>query len=373
MSAYKKFNQQDAFITTYTARKAWTVSGSQYGEHGIQNIVALSSSANIFDDPQDIVFGGGVNSTVTSSYNRRLVFKSNKHLYYSAFQDSLPLPSSSYENYLQSSFNVSGSRHLNTRVAVFSLPKEMYGVHIEPGTVEILPDLLPGTGSNYVSNNYVTDLETDINGTSFDQSDNLYMENTFNLYGSTFPLTDLDYIENESDYVIETAPIPGEYLDISVPDQYANRILDDGEGNLYLENTKPRRFVGNVIYPHGQIILTEDIVAMYFNYYFNATISWKSNLPIYTHNYHCKLKSSEFNHTQNRTSYNVNTGEKNENIVGSSFSPYITTVGLYNDSNELVAVAKMGQPVPKSVDTDMSIVVKLDMNFGVNRFTKIVT
>ena len=50
---------------------------------------------------------------------------------------------------------------------------------------------------------------------------------------------------------------------------------------------------------------------------------------------------------------------------------YITTIGLYNDANELVAVAKMGQPLPKSADTDMSMVVKLDVNFGVNRFKKL--
>ena len=31
----------------------------------------------------------------------------------------------------------------------------------------------------------------------------------------------------------------------------------------------------------------------------------------------------------------------------------------------------MGQPLPKSADTDMSMVIKLDMNFGVNRFKQL--
>lgn len=367
MSAYKKLNQQDAFITTYTARKSWTASGSQYADLGIQNIVGLSGSGAYYTQAQDIVYGGGVNSTAIHPFNRRLVFESNHHLYYSGFDDPSGIQSGSYENYLQSSFNVSGSRNLNTRVAIISLPKEMYGTHIEPNSVSILPDLLAGTGSNYVDNNYVTDPDTDANGTSFDNADNLYMENTFHLYGSDFPLNDLDYIENESNYVVETDPNPGEYLDIDVPDEYANEIIDDGEGNLYLKYSNPRRYVGNVIYTHGQLIITDDIVAMYYNYYFNGLISWKSNLPIYTHNYHCKIKSAEFNHTLNKSAYDITTGEKNANVSGSYFTPYITTLGLYNDANELIAVAKMGQPLPKSDDTDMAIVVKLDMNFGVDR------
>lgn len=370
MSAYKKLNQQDSYITSYTARKSWTVSGSQYTDHGIQNLVGLSGSGAYYTQQQDLVYGGGTDSGNTSTHNRRLVFESNHHLYYSGFENGLTV-TSSYDNYLQSSFNVSGSRILNTRVAILSLPKEMYGTHIEPNSISIIPDILPGTGSNYVDNNYMTDEETDPNGTSFDQVDNLYIENTNYLYNSDLPLTDLDYIQDESTYVVETDPTPGEYLENNTPDQYANEIIDDGEGNLYLKYSKPRKYVGNVIYTHGQLILTDDEIAVYYNNYFNAVLSWKSNLPIYTHNYHCRLKTAEFNHTLNRSAYDVQTGEKTSNVSGPDFKPYITTIGLYNEANELVAVAKTGQPIPKSDETDMSVVVKLDMNFGVNRFKKL--
>ena len=39
---------------------------------------------------------------------------------------------------------------------------------------------------------------------------------------------------------------------------------------------------------------------------------------------------------------------------------FITTVGLYSDANELIAVAKTSQPVPKSFDKEVLIKVKLD-------------
>ena len=39
---------------------------------------------------------------------------------------------------------------------------------------------------------------------------------------------------------------------------------------------------------------------------------------------------------------------------------YITTVGLYNDKNELLAVAKMSQPIAKDPTKEALIRVKLD-------------
>lgn len=372
MSTYKKLNQQDAYISTYTARKSWEASGSQYNGLGIQNIVGLSGSGVYLPNDSDLTYGGNVANSGSTSFNRRLVFESNRHLYYSQFSDSVLITSSSYENYLQSSYEVSGSRHLNNRVAIFSLPKEMYGTHIEPYSVSILPDFInsgsaeSGSFDNYVINNYSTDEGVD----SISSEKNLYLENIDFLFGSTganCKLADVDYIQNESDYIQETIPNPGEYLDTTNTVRECNEIVDDGEGRLYFKYSIPRVYVGNAIYPHGQLIITDDIVAMYYNHYFDAVLKWKSNLPIYTHNYHCRIKTDEFNHTLNRTALETSDGQIANLISGSAFQPYITTVGLYNDTNQLIAVGKLGQPIPKSAETDMVIINKIDMNFGVDR------
>jgi hypothetical protein len=375
MSAYKKLNQQDAYISTYTARKSWVASGSQYRELGIQNIVGLSGSGVYIPQDSDLTYGGNIANSGSTSYNKRLVFESNHHLYYSLFKNALVdftgSMSGSYENYLQSSFEVSGSRYLNTRVAIFSIPKELFGIHIEPKSVSIIPDFRYGSdesGSldNYVVNNYSTDQGVE----SYDSADNLYIENIeflFGTTGGTCSFQSPDYIENESDYVLETDPTPGQYLDTTGTIRNCNEIVDDGEGRLYFKYSVPRIYVGNVIYPHGQLIITDDSVAMYYNHYFDAVLRWKSNLPIYTHNYHCKIKTGEFNHTLNKTALQTSDGQIADLVSGSAFQPYITTVGLYNDANELIAVGKLGQPLPKSAETDMVIVTKLDMNFGVNR------
>lgn len=46
--------------------------------------------------------------------------------------------------------------------------------------------------------------------------------------------------------------------------------------------------------------------------------------------------------------------------TGSYFTPYVSVIGLYNDSNDLLAVAKMAQPVPLSDKTDVTFIIKLD-------------
>ena len=76
--------------------------------------------------------------------------------------------------------------------------------------------------------------------------------------------------------------------------------------------------------------------------------------------YFCDVRSGEFNHSQNPSFF---TGS-NAELVNSSFKTepvtYITTVGLYNDNNELLAVAKLSQPFKKDPNTEALIKVRLD-------------
>lgn len=73
----------------------------------------------------------------------------------------------------------------------------------------------------------------------------------------------------------------------------------------------------------------------------------------------CTIRDYEFNLSYNPTLLISGSQVKNF-VTGSDFHPYVTTLGLYNDSNDLVAVAKFGQPLPVSQDTDTSYLVKLD-------------
>mgnify|MGYP004000800667 CR=1 FL=1 len=73
-----------------------------------------------------------------------------------------------------------------------------------------------------------------------------------------------------------------------------------------------------------------------------------------------RAKNSEFNYSENPSYISGSTGE----VIYSNFinSPqtYVTTVGMYNDSNELLAVAKLSRPLLKDFTKESLIRVKLD-------------
>ena len=76
--------------------------------------------------------------------------------------------------------------------------------------------------------------------------------------------------------------------------------------------------------------------------------------------YFCRAGNKEFNFSNNPTFFTGSTGEFTQATFFKDPKSYITTVGLYNDSNELLAVAKLSQPVLKSYSREALIKVKLD-------------
>ena len=47
--------------------------------------------------------------------------------------------------------------------------------------------------------------------------------------------------------------------------------------------------------------------------------------------------------------------------TGSSFEPYITTIGLYNDNYQLVAIGKLAKPLPNNKDIAYTFSVRFDV------------
>ena len=119
-------------------------------------------------------------------------------------------------------------------------------------------------------------------------------------------------------------------------------------------------------------------------------ITFKNNHTIYENFTKCTIKDYEYNASYNPTLLSGSQGlltqyssSNNSDIVyvtpsdnygilkdfttgsisGSEFSPYVTTVGLYNDAQDLLATAKMASPIPISANTDMTFLVKWDTNF----------
>jgi hypothetical protein len=135
--------------------------------------------------------------------------------------------------------------------------------------------------------------------------------------------------------------------------------------------------IGNIFYEHGIAALTKalDSTIISFVTSSNVTCSFSSSLTIYETQYKCTIRENEFNFSNNPSllsgSISISngsgsifpqpgSGKLNDNVTGSYFSPYITTVGLYNNNKELLAVAKLAQPLPVSSVTDTSILINFD-------------
>ena len=282
MGAWKRLNQQDAYVTTYVAKKSWSISGtSDYQNYGVEVYYALSgSSQQYYLDSSNLT---NENNVSDGEYSP-LVWRSIHKLYYSNYDRNTGgiETSGSYYNYEESSL-ATGSRFLLDIAAVVSLPRDVIGTHIEPRSFSLA----------------VNDGET------------------------------LLY-------------------------------LDDGEGFLRQSNRDTGLIKGIINYSHGLAIINKTRVG---NVIANPDriLEWKSNQPIYTYNYNIKLSDYEFNHTLNPTAQSGSDGKAADLATGSYFQPYITSVGLYNDANELIAVAKLSKPLPKSRHTETVIKVRLDM------------
>lgn len=73
-----------------------------------------------------------------------------------------------------------------------------------------------------------------------------------------------------------------------------------------------------------------------------------------------RIKSQEYNYTTNPSIISGSTGELIYSNLINSPQTFPTTVGLYNDNNELLAVAKLSKPLTKDFTKEALIRVKLD-------------
>jgi hypothetical protein len=75
----------------------------------------------------------------------------------------------------------------------------------------------------------------------------------------------------------------------------------------------------------------------------------------------CRVNENDFNYTLNPSATESSTtGSYINAVTGSEFHPYATTVGLYNDKEELLVVGKLSTPYPIPSNTDIKFVIRWD-------------
>ena len=343
MSAYKQFLSTDLIVTPFEVNKSFTFYGNEFTPALYDSAVydeafyeVGGSSGDLLDRFIGVKGNFDTNKSTTGNGNTQyqvLIFDSIKELYYSNFQSSSygsPVQTSSlvpgetpsgdaevgnpdsagrYFNYLQSSND--SYRYFPTQsdgmISVISVPSRLYGDFIQPGSLSL----------RYV-----------------DTNDKIY----------TF--------------------------------------TDDKEGNVYYGNY----YVGNIIYTHGIIVFTHlhnrefpsppdgygtgsyglDLFGGSLSFQdtielSNVTCSFSSSYTIYETQYKATIRENEFDFSLNPSLIqNNSTGSVLDFVTGSYFSPYVTTVGLYDEEQNLLAVGKLSQPLPTSRTTDTTIFINID-------------
>ena len=309
MSVYKQLTTADTIVTPFTVNKTFTIEGkSNFADSNI-NIDTLVGEREV------ISLFESSSATPTGNYNNQytnLVFRSIRQLYYT--------------NYKTQSFGD------NAVTASF----------IESDLDESEVILGPPNTTNY--DNYL--------------SNTLTQSRTINLHPSMGVISVPKSMFGE--YIQ-----PGSFTFTS----HNVTFQDDKNGNIYVEDSGDKYNVGNIIYEHGMVVLNYKPNTPSFLTFTpsasvsieNLTCSFDSTKTIYEAQYLCNLNEAEYNFSLNPTIISGSDGAPYDFATGSYFNPFITSVGLYNNSHDLIAVAKLGQPIPKSDINDTNIVINLDM------------
>lgn len=135
-------------------------------------------------------------------------------------------------------------------------------------------------------------------------------------------------------------------------------LADRTEGGTMLQTN----VVGNLFSKQGIAVISSadyrynDILSMPY------TASYKSTKTINELSILTKLDAGDFNMSLNNSLTTDNDITYQSFVTGSAFSPYITTIGLYDDAGQLLAIGKVAQPIKKRNDVDMNFLIRIDLD-----------
>jgi hypothetical protein len=126
-------------------------------------------------------------------------------------------------------------------------------------------------------------------------------------------------------------------------------------GNIHTENGV---LIGGMSGSHVTASEQRNHQRLYYSMKKGADFDARRTENVSTQHFFVRATNREFNYSNNPTYVDTN-GFFTESTFETDPQTYITTIGLYNDSNEMIAVAKTSQPIVKSFDKEVLIKVKL--------------
>jgi hypothetical protein len=122
------------------------------------------------------------------------------------------------------------------------------------------------------------------------------------------------------------------------------------------------QYVGNIFNKHGIAVITSPDYRFNNIIYTPFTSSHRSTVNIHELSVVARLDAGDFNMSTNITLTQDDDSTYYSFASSDEFAPYITTIGLYNDAGQLLAIGKLANSIRKRNDVDMNFLIRLDLD-----------
>lgn len=388
----KRIPKSDISVRPFKAFKEWTKTTASAS-------VLIAQSGNYADTQMHPISEGHLSG---STYNKHSLYGQIRATFYNGREDN-PIERFGVKTNTFTIITKAKERNISNNALVISLPQKCIGEGIKKQSVSL----------NYNNKNYIDDgfgnltgpgVDLELSVVNFDTEVFQFIDLTNTI--SSFQINSLNLENNTINVVYETIT----YTLVLIKIDFENNVLEV-ESIPFLEDIID--YKGNVFYNQGLIVIETTSSFDQSTY----TLDYKSTQTIYEHEYLLIVNEDEFNVSQNpsaivevgkETSFITGSDNKIYKVVtnpgtkyirkkstlengstidyripstykasvsggfehydlsgsvdstGSFLAPFITTIGLYDDNCQLVAVAKLPQPIKSEPDIPVNFIIRFD-------------
>ena len=405
----KRIPKSDISIRPFKAYKEWSFDETSAPIAGVY--VFSASIGNVVNDfPTASIYNPTKDELIT--YYPASIYGQLRAQFYNGQEDN-PFFRTGHKTNVYDNDSTTKERYLNNDAKVISIPQIYVGEGIKKGSV-----LISETGSDIIDDGYgnlIGDAADTATISKLDLENNIinFVDSLGTTYSASFQLASGDfdlgagtinvtYQGQNYDLVLESIDANNDMVVSNIP-----FLSNAGQFGI-------TQRIGNVFYSQGLIVFGRSASLFLKS---SWSLSFKSTETIYENEYLLICEQDEFNVSTNPTAvvevgkevgivygtdgktYKTieNTGVKyirkkttleNGNILdyrfgssvntavsggfehwdlsgsidstGSFLAPFITTIGLYDDNCDLVAVAKLPQPIKSEHDITVNFIVRFD-------------
>ena len=394
----KRIPKSDISIRPFKAYKEWSFSGS----------------AAIAEPRISLLEANEASSTLSGLYPQNSIYGQLRAQFYYDSGDNVFLRSG-HKKKSYTNATLAKERFLSGSAKVISIPNIYVGEGIKKGSVSLIDNQNQLNEVAYIDDTFgnLQDNRDQINISRIDVENQLFNfidldENVYSASLETY-IGAFDIQSGTLDIIYNGIPRPT----INLISLDINSGIAIAEDIPFLPEQAQGIKVGNVFYNQGLIVITRDVASRLAN---GWQLDYKSTKTIYEHEYLLIVNDDEFNISQNPSAI-VEVGRVDEEIItsdnlrqkvttttgvkyikklttlengntldyrfsgsvgtakagfehydlsgsmdstGSFLAPFITTIGLYDDNCDLVAVAKLPQPIKSEPDMPVNFIIRFD-------------